>query len=88
MLLNVSGHSFDRSKSGGWIHYYAFEHARKGESAAEKVKQKVSAKLQSLGVTFGIPFDRIVRATGPNWFQVVLGIRIDPLARPAMTMPS
>ena len=55
-------------KSGGWVHYYAFEHARKGESAAEKVKLKVSAKLQSLGVTFGIPFDRIVRATGPNWF--------------------
>lgn len=75
-------------KSGGWVHYYAFEHARKGESAAEKVKLKVSAKLQSLGVTFEIAFDRIVRATGPNWFQVVLDIKIDPLAEPAMTMPS
>jgi tRNA (guanine37-N1)-methyltransferase len=67
-------------KRGGWIHYYDFEHARKGESAVERVKLKVSAGLQSLDVTFEIPFDRAVRATGPNWYQVVLDIKVNLLA--------
>jgi tRNA (guanine37-N1)-methyltransferase len=62
-------------KTGGWIHYYDFEYAKKDEDAAEKVKLKVSERLQSHGVTFEIPLARVVRATGPNWYQVVLDIK-------------
>ena len=62
-------------KGGGWIHYYDFEHAGKNESSVEKVKVKVAEKLESLGVAFEIPFGRIVRTTGPNWYQVVLDIK-------------
>ncbi|MEA2090722.1 MAG: class I SAM-dependent methyltransferase family protein [Thermoproteota archaeon] len=61
---------------GGWVHYYDFEHAEKNENPVHKVKMKVSEKLQSLGVDFEIPFSRVVRTTGPNWYQIVLDLRI------------
>ena len=62
--------------SGGWIHYYDFEHAGKTENSVEKTKLKVTKKLSSLNVAFGFPFSRVVRTTGPNWYQVVLDMRI------------
>lgn len=64
-------------EAGGWIHYYDFEYAKKNENPIEKVKVKVAEKLQSLGVTFTIPFDRVVRTTGPNWYQVVLDVNVN-----------
>jgi len=62
--------------TGGWIHYYDFEHARKGENPIEKIKAKVSEKLEILGADFEIPFGRVVRTTGPNWYQVVLDVQV------------
>ena len=62
--------------TGGWIHYYDFEHAKKDEKPIEKIESKVSEKLQMLGVNFQVMFGRIVRATGPNWYQVVLDIQV------------
>jgi tRNA (guanine37-N1)-methyltransferase len=64
-------------KAGGWIHYYAFEHALKTEDPIVKVKLKVAEKLRSLSVTFEIPFSRIVRTIGPNWYQIALDIKIE-----------
>jgi len=61
---------------GGWIHYYAFEHAKKPESPLEKVKEKVLKKLQELNVNFKISSSRIVRAVGPNWYQINLDVLI------------
>ena len=61
-------------KSGGWIHYYDFEHAKKNENPIVKVKLKVTEKL-SLDTAFEIPFGRVVRTTGPNWYQIVLDIK-------------
>jgi tRNA (guanine37-N1)-methyltransferase len=58
----------------GWIHYYDFEHSVKSESPIEKVKMKVAIKLEELGINFDIPFGRIVRSIGPNWYQVVLDV--------------
>jgi tRNA (guanine37-N1)-methyltransferase len=63
-------------KSGGWIHYYGFEHAAKTESPCEKGKQKVAKVLEASGVGFEIPLVRVVRSTGPNWFQLVADVRI------------
>jgi tRNA (guanine37-N1)-methyltransferase len=63
-------------KSGGWIHYYDFEHAVKNENPVEKVKSKVTVRLIELGANFDFSLGRIVRKTGPNWYQVVLDIRI------------
>lgn len=62
--------------SGGWIHYYGFEHARKSENPVEKSKLKVAEKLNELGVAGEFAFSRLVRNVGPNWYQVVLDIRI------------
>lgn len=64
-------------EAGGWIHYYDFEHAKKNENPIEKVKVKVAQKLQSLGVTFTIQFDRVVRTTGPNWYQIALDVKVN-----------
>lgn len=60
--------------SGGWIHVHAFEHATKAEDPAEKVRLKVAEELNNLRIDFEIPFVRIVRRTGPNWFQLVADI--------------
>jgi len=62
--------------SGGYIHYYAFKHATKNENPVEMVKARVSEKLQKLKTEFDIPFSRIVRTTGPNWYQIVIDIQI------------
>lgn len=66
--------------SGGWIHYYDFEHAAKTENPTEKTKLKVAKKLASLGLTFELPFSRVVRSTGPNWYQVALDVNIMPFS--------
>jgi len=62
--------------TGGYIHYYTFEHATKNESPVEKAEAKASEKLEKLKARFDIPFGRIVRTTGPNWYQVVLDIKV------------
>jgi tRNA (guanine37-N1)-methyltransferase len=62
--------------SGGWIHYYGLEHAAKTESAAEKVKLKVAKALDALSVDFKVTSVRVVRSTGPNWFQLAVDVRV------------
>ncbi|MEM2806869.1 MAG: class I SAM-dependent methyltransferase family protein [Candidatus Bathyarchaeia archaeon] len=62
-------------EGGGWIHYYDFEHAGKGENAIEKTKLKVAQRLEGLGAKFEIRFGKVVRTTGPNWYQIVLDIK-------------
>jgi len=64
---------------GGWIHYYDFEHAKKPENPMERAEAKVREKLRNLNIDFEVPFSRIVRDVGPNWFQIVLDIRIQRL---------
>jgi tRNA (guanine37-N1)-methyltransferase len=63
-------------KLGGWIHYYDFQHATINENPTEKTKLKVAEKLDSLGVGYVFAFSRVVRSTGPNWYQTVLDIRV------------
>jgi tRNA (guanine37-N1)-methyltransferase len=62
--------------SGGWIHYYDFQHAVGKENPEEKTKLKVAQKLDSLGVCYDFGSSRIIRNTGPNWFQTVLDIQM------------
>jgi tRNA (guanine37-N1)-methyltransferase len=61
---------------GGWLHYYAFEHAKKSENPTKKVEAQVSKKLHELNVSFNVKFGRIVRPIGPRWYQVVLDIQV------------
>jgi len=62
--------------SGGWIHYYGFEHAAKTESPTDKAKLKVAEALDALDANFETPFVRVVRSTGPNWYQIVADVHI------------
>jgi tRNA (guanine37-N1)-methyltransferase len=62
--------------TGGWLHYYAFEHAKKNEDPTKKVEAKVSKKLHRLSASFQVKFGRIVRPIGPRWYQVVLDIQV------------
>ena len=62
--------------SGGWIHSYGLEHATKTESPAEKAKLKVAGALDASGVDFEVPFIRVVRSTGPNWFQLAVDVHV------------
>lgn len=73
--LEYLPYAFSALKNGmGWIHLYAFEHANRQENPVEKTKAKVSDKLRELGISFEISFGRVVRTTGPNWYQTVVDI--------------
>ncbi len=61
---------------GGWIHIHAFTHATKTEDPVEKVKQEVNETLSNLGEKFEIPLVRVVRSTGPNWWQLVADVHV------------
>lgn len=65
--------------SGGWIYYYDFEHASKNENPLSKSIMKVSEVLNDLGVNYSVSFSRVVRSTGPNWYQTVLDIQVTGL---------
>jgi tRNA (guanine37-N1)-methyltransferase len=62
--------------SGGWVHIYVFKHATKTESPVEKVRLKVAEELARLNMEFEIPLVRVVRRTGPNWFQLVADVHL------------
>ncbi|HKM59710.1 MAG TPA: class I SAM-dependent methyltransferase family protein [Candidatus Bathyarchaeia archaeon] len=63
--------------SGGWIHLYDFQHAAGNENPVDKTKLNVAQKLGSLGVGYSFVFSRVVRSTGPNWYQTVLDIQVN-----------
>ncbi len=66
-------------RDGGWIHYYDSEHASKDEDPVEKARFRVANRLHDLKADFIIPFGRIVRTIGPNWYQLALDIRVNKL---------
>jgi tRNA (guanine37-N1)-methyltransferase len=65
--------------SGGWIHYYDFQHAPGKENPIEKTKLKISEKLNCLSVNYVFANSRVMRPTGPNWYQTVVDIKVDEL---------
>lgn len=66
-------------QTGGWIHYYDFQHAPGKEDPIEKTKLKVAQKLDGMGVSYVFANSRVMRPTGPNWYQTVLDIQVDAL---------
>jgi tRNA (guanine37-N1)-methyltransferase len=62
--------------AGGWIHLHVFEHATKTEEPAETVRRKTREALGTEGFEFEIPFVRVVRNTGPNWWQLVADVHV------------
>jgi tRNA (guanine37-N1)-methyltransferase len=66
-------------QAGGWIHYYDFQHAQGKENPAEKTKLKVAEKLDCLCVNYIFANSRVMRPTGPNWYQTVVDIKVKAL---------
>ena len=66
-------------QTGGWIHYYDFQHAPGKENPVEKTKLKVAEKLDSMGASYVFANSRVMRPTGPNWYQTVLDIKVAAL---------
>ncbi len=62
--------------SGGWVHCHIFEHARSDEDPRRKALEEISVTLISAGINFAIPFSRIVRSIGPNWYHIATDIQI------------
>jgi tRNA (guanine37-N1)-methyltransferase len=60
--------------SGGWLHIHVFEHAAKSEDPVENVRKRVGSYFGELGIKYDIAFVRVVRSTGPNWWQVVADV--------------
>lgn len=63
-------------KEGGWIHIYDFQYATGNENPVVKTKVNVAEKLGSLGVGFVFGCSRVVRSSGPNWYQTVLDVHV------------
>lgn len=64
-------------KGGGWIHVHTFEHMIKAENISKKFEQKLSERLSGLNIDFEVRNIRVVRSTGPNWWQLVGDIYVD-----------
>jgi tRNA (guanine37-N1)-methyltransferase len=65
--------------SGGMVHFYDFQHASGKENPIVKTKLMVAKKLDNLGVSYVVANSRVMRPTGPNWYQTVLDIQVDSL---------
>jgi tRNA (guanine37-N1)-methyltransferase len=61
----------------GWVHYYEFAHARKNEDPINVVKQKIVDRLKDFPVKIVDANGRIVRQTGPNWYQIALDLHVE-----------
>jgi tRNA (guanine37-N1)-methyltransferase len=62
--------------TGGWIHFYDFQHAPGKENPIEKTRMIVAQKLDSLDIKYVIVNSRVMRPTGPNWYQTVMDIQV------------
>lgn len=63
-------------KQGGWVHYYDFQYAVGKEDPREKTRLKVAQKLDGMGVRYEFASSRVVRSTGPNWYQTVVDVHV------------
>ena len=61
---------------GGWIHVYVFEHATKTENPSMIATQKIKETLDGLGIKSEVPNARIMRSTGPNWWQIAADVHV------------
>jgi tRNA (guanine37-N1)-methyltransferase len=63
-------------QEGGWIHPHMFVHTIKTKNPCEIVRQKLSETFNRLDIEYEIATTRVVRSTGPNWWQIAADIHI------------
>ncbi len=61
---------------GGFIHYYEFIYGKKGEKLEKDIIEKIKEKMTRMHISYELVSSKVVRSVGPNWFQVVLDLKI------------
>jgi tRNA (guanine37-N1)-methyltransferase len=61
-------------KRKGFIHYYCFSHGKGEGAAVEKAEAELIGRLRAIGCDHEILNARVVRETGPNWYQVAFDL--------------
>jgi tRNA (guanine37-N1)-methyltransferase len=61
---------------GGIIHYYDVIHVKKRKKAEKEIIKKIKEKMNLMHIRFEVISSKVVRSVGPNWFQVVLDLKI------------
>lgn len=62
----------------GIIHYYDSVHAGRGEDPVALANAKVTERMSSFERPYRFDAARVVRMTGPRWYQVVVDIALSP----------
>lgn len=62
---------------GGTIHYYDSTHAHSHEDPVRKVAERVALNPDAKSRAVTLERSRIVRSTGPNWYQVALDLHVN-----------
>jgi tRNA (guanine37-N1)-methyltransferase len=74
--LGVAVHAL--RETGGVIHYYDFVQAGKSEDPVALATEKVKERMLSFDRAYQFDASRVVRTTGPRWYQVVVDIEVLP----------
>jgi tRNA (guanine37-N1)-methyltransferase len=66
------------TRQNGVIHYYDFVHAGKSENPCALAVARVKERMLSFDRTYRFDAVRVVRTTGPRWYQVVVDVVVLP----------
>jgi tRNA (guanine37-N1)-methyltransferase len=60
----------------GFVHYYCFSHGKGEGEAVDRARAELVGKMDSIGCDYEISNVRVVRETGPNWYQIAFDLAI------------
>jgi tRNA (guanine37-N1)-methyltransferase len=74
--LGVAVHAL--RTTGGVVHYYDFVHAGKRENPGALAVARVKERMRRFDREYRFDASRVVRTTGPRWYQVVVDVVVLP----------
>ena len=60
----------------GIIHYYDVIQVNNRKKAEKEIIKKIKEKMNRIHISFEVISSKVVRTVGPNWFQVVLDLKV------------
>jgi tRNA G37 N-methylase Trm5 len=51
-------------------------YGKKGEKLEKDIIEKIKEKMNRMHISFELVSSKVVRSVGPNWFQVVIDLKI------------
>ncbi|MEM3440367.1 MAG: class I SAM-dependent methyltransferase family protein [Candidatus Bathyarchaeia archaeon] len=58
----------------GFINYYCFSHGKGEGAAVDGARARLAERLDSIGCDYEILNAKVVRETGPNWYQIAFDL--------------